>query len=307
MRRRIVRAAVVASLLLGVSLAYAYSTGPPYARTGAPTVGAIPAEGLCISCHVGAAPNDPAGKLQILNLPLRYVPGETYNFVVRLAYQHVLADSVAPYRWGFEMTAVQALNGRGVGTFVPSEPGQQVVPGSNPFGTRRYLEHTDQGTHDGEVGAVEWVVTWVAPDADSGTVCFYAAGNATNGDATPIGDHIFTAADTIQSGGEVTAVDPGPVKPYSLSLDPAYPNPFTRFTDFAFSVPRAGKIDLSVFDLQGRRIKSLRSGYHKGGLDGLTWWGDRDDGSPAAAGVYFARLQLEGERGSVTRRVTLTR
>lgn len=307
MRRRIVRAAVAVSLLLGVSLAYAYSTGPPYARTGAPIVGTIPAEGLCISCHVGSAVNDPAGKLEILNLPAQYIPTETYHFRVRLSFAHDVADSVAPYRWGFELTPVQASNGRGVGTLIPSLPGQQVVTGSNPFGSRQYLEHTDQGVHDGEVGSVEWMCTWVAPPADSGPVTFFVAGNAANGDATPLGDHIFTTSATMLSGTQVAGVGPGPVRRYSLSLDPAYPNPFTRFTDFAFSVPRAGKIDLAVFDLQGRRIKSLRSGAHQGGLDGLTWWGDRDDGSQAAAGVYFARLRVEGERASVTQRVTLTR
>lgn len=307
MRRRIVRGAVVASLLLGVSLAYAYSTGPPYARTGAPTVGSIPGEGLCISCHTGSAVNDPAGKLEILDLPASYLPNETYNFRVKLSFTHQLADSVAPWRWGFELTPVQQANGRGIGALVPSSPGQQVVAGSNPFGSRKYLEHTDQGVHDGEVGSVEWVCTWVAPPADSGPVTFFVAGNAANGDATPFGDHIFTTSASMTSGTVVAGIDPGPVKPYVMGLDPAYPNPFTRFTDFAFSVPRAGRIDLSVFDLQGRKVKSLRSGLHKGGLDGLTWWGDRDDGSPAPAGVYFARLSMQGERATVTRRVTLTR
>jgi hypothetical protein len=270
-------------------------------------VGSIPAEGLCISCHIGSATNDPAGKLQILYMPARYTPGETYNFLVRLSFNHLPADSVAPYHWGFEMTALQTINGRGVGSFLPSDPEQQVVPGSNPFGSRQYLEHTSQGIHEGEVGTVEWTCTWVAPPADSGPVAFYVAGNAANGDFTPYGDHIYTSSDTMLSGGPVSGVGPGPVRPYAFSVDPAYPNPFTRFTDFPFSVPRDGVIDFAVFDLQGRRVKTLRSGFHKAGLDGLTWWGDRDDGGQAPAGVYFARLQVEGVHNAITRRVTLTR
>jgi hypothetical protein len=138
-------------------------------------------------------------------------------------------------------------------------------------------------------------------------VDFFAAGNAGNGDNTPYGDHIFTTYDSVQSGGTIAGVESGPMRPYSFTIDPAFPNPFTRFTDFPFSVPKDGDIDFSVFDLQGRHVKTLRTGFHKAGLDGLTWWGDRDDGSPAPAGVYFARLRVEGMAHDVSRRVTLTR
>jgi uncharacterized protein (TIGR03437 family) len=49
-----------------------------------------------------------------------------------------------------------------------------------------------------DVGAgFSFQVTWTPPDTDAGNVIFYAAGNAANGDGTPLGDRIYTTRKTI--------------------------------------------------------------------------------------------------------------
>ena len=71
MLRSILRASVVAGIVFGTADAFAFSTGPPLSRTGAPAIGGKPAEGLCTLCHNLNPANMPNGKVEILDLRLR--------------------------------------------------------------------------------------------------------------------------------------------------------------------------------------------------------------------------------------------
>ena len=312
MRGRIVRAALVLACLVGASIAFAYSTGPPVPYTGAPAVGAVPPEGVCRACHSGNPLNDPRAKLEILDLPGQYAPGQTILMRVRLSFNWGAPPPVDNL-WGFEMTAVAHADGQGAGTFdVLTDPGpmdgmlQIRIPSqTSAFKTRRYIQHTSAGTQPGNPGGVEWLVRWVAPATDVGQIDFYAAGNSANGDGSNQGDYIATAS-AFMLGGVTLDVPPGPTVGYTTELDPAYPNPFSRFADFSFSVSHPSEIDIGVFDLQGRRIKTLRRGPHPGGPDGTQWNGDLADGSRAPNGFYFVRLVVAGEK-PVFSKVSLSR
>lgn len=309
MRRRFIRVIVALALAAGATLAFASSSGPPSSRTGAPAVPPAPAEGLCTQCHntFFLDVNDPRGRLEILDVPEPYVPGRTYPIRVRLAFEHSILDTL-PYKWGFQLTAVQANNGIGAGAFDAPTPDVRILtPGSGDFETRRYVEQTSAGTHIGESGPVEWTFRWTAPLPDSGDVYFFASGNAANGNLGPEGDYIFTAADTAHEATDVGVPGHGPPLPHATDLGPPHPNPFTRFAAASFSVARPGRVDLAVFDLQGRRVRRLRSGWHPGGTDALTWRGDRDDGSQVPDGIYFLRLKVEGERSPAIRKIIRSR
>ncbi|MBK6765239.1 MAG: T9SS type A sorting domain-containing protein [bacterium] len=72
--------------------------------------------------------------------------------------------------------------------------------------------------------------------------------------------------------------------PTDLSLA-AYPNPFNSSVTLRYDVPRAGNVELAVYDLQGRLVETLRDELAEAGSCELRW-------SPqdAASGVYLARL-----------------
>ena len=90
------------------------------------------------------------------------------------------------------------------------------------------------------------------------------------------------------------------------ALSRSHPNPFTRETEIRFVVPGdAAELDLSVYDLAGRRVRKLASGIVPGGLHSRTWDGRNDDGRQVAAGVYFYRLSAP-ER-TLTRKLVLLR
>lgn len=72
-------------------------------------------------------------------------------------------------------------------------------------------------------------------------------------------------------------------------------NPFGDAVRIAYSVPKAGWTDLSIYDVGGRFVRSLvREGVPAGSHD-VIWDGRDSRGNPVAAGLYLARLQSEKE------------
>ncbi|MFN0150283.1 MAG: T9SS type A sorting domain-containing protein [bacterium] len=68
------------------------------------------------------------------------------------------------------------------------------------------------------------------------------------------------------------------------------PNPVTATTQIAFELPRAGDVDLAIFDTSGRRVATLARGPHERGRSVAAWDRRLADGRLATAGVYFVRL-----------------
>lgn len=72
-----------------------------------------------------------------------------------------------------------------------------------------------------------------------------------------------------------------------------------------FSLGRSGNVDLAVYDLAGRRVWELAGGWMEAGEHIVRWNGSTARGRNAASGVYFARLEADGERA--TARLILVR
>jgi len=70
----------------------------------------------------------------------------------------------------------------------------------------------------------------------------------------------------------------------------ATPNPFFGGSGVSFTLAERGVVDLAVYDLGGRRVKTLGSGDMAAGIHRFDWSGADDHGRPVAAGVYFVRL-----------------
>jgi len=82
-----------------------------------------------------------------------------------------------------------------------------------------------------------------------------------------------------------------------------YPNPFNPLTRIDFALDQPGSVDISVFDISGRRIASLHHGNLGVGNHHVTWNGLTDSGLPAAAGQY--RYVLRTSKGQVSRSMIL--
>ena len=88
---------------------------------------------------------------------------------------------------------------------------------------------------------------------------------------------------------------PGPTVSSSFVLAPAQPNPFRRGTRIAYALDRTQAVSVAVFDMNGRRVRSLVDAPQGPGEYTLRWDGRADDGSRLTAGVYFMRVTAGNE------------
>jgi hypothetical protein len=142
-------------------------------------------------------------------------------------------------------------------------------------------------TYLGEVWDDNFGQSLAALDWDNDTVADLVVGAAR---ADPLGR---------QSAGEVrflSDVQTGVRNVGSLpfELGATYPNPFNPTTTISFTLKTASRVDLSVYDVQGRHVRTLMRGFTDPRTYHLTWNADDDDGQPAASGVYFLRLSAGG-------------
>ena len=87
------------------------------------------------------------------------------------------------------------------------------------------------------------------------------------------------------------------------ALGQNYPNPFNPLTRIDFALDKSGMVDVTVFDIAGRRIANLHHGDLGVGDHFVTWNGMTDSGLPAAAGQY--RYVLRTAKGQVSRSMIL--
>ncbi len=84
------------------------------------------------------------------------------------------------------------------------------------------------------------------------------------------------------------------------------PNPFINHTSIKFAVKRAGNVELSVFDLAGRKVKTLVNRRFDAGTYTVNWNGRGESGEALPAGVYFYTIKYNGTV-QATKKLVLSR
>jgi hypothetical protein len=98
----------------------------------------------------------------------------------------------------------------------------------------------------------------------------------------------------VREGGTGTLI------PGGYRLEQNYPNPFNPTTTIEFALPRRSRVALDLYDLLGRRVRTLVEGTLDAGTHRAVV-----DASDLAAGVFFYRLVTAD--GSLTRKMLLLR
>jgi hypothetical protein len=81
----------------------------------------------------------------------------------------------------------------------------------------------------------------------------------------------------------------------SYKLYQNVPNPFNPSTMIRFDVPAGGGyVKLEIYDVAGRRIRTLINNHEPAGRQTVQWNGRNHDGTPVASGLYFYRLSAPG-------------
>ncbi|MBD3236800.1 MAG: T9SS type A sorting domain-containing protein [Candidatus Eisenbacteria bacterium] len=98
---------------------------------------------------------------------------------------------------------------------------------------------------------------------------------------------------TLYAGGYAGAGDR--VIPAALSLQAAGPSPFSTHTRVRFGLPQASAVQLGVYDMSGRLVRTLQSGSMSAGFHAVDWDGCDATAFSVPAGVYFYRLDIAGQ------------
>ncbi|MBN1154483.1 T9SS type A sorting domain-containing protein [candidate division KSB1 bacterium] len=79
--------------------------------------------------------------------------------------------------------------------------------------------------------------------------------------------------------------------PQEFALGQNYPNPFNPVTTILYTTPKDGDISVEVYNVLGKKIKTLFTGYQQAGNHEIQWDGLDDSGAQMASGVYFVTLR----------------
>jgi hypothetical protein len=75
-----------------------------------------------------------------------------------------------------------------------------------------------------------------------------------------------------------------------FSLGDNHPNPFNPETEMSFILPRDCNVKLTIYNVLGKRIRTLVDGHRTAGDHHLVWDGKDDNGRDVASGIYFYRI-----------------
>jgi hypothetical protein len=112
-------------------------------------------------------------------------------------------------------------------------------------------------------------------------------------------DSIPSVARWVQIAGGILDV-PGPGRTEAFALHPSWPNPATDGLALRFDVPRASRVLLEVFDLQGRLVRRLTDRVFEAGSHRVPWNLEDAAGRSVRAGLYILRMRAGAFQGRRT-------
>ncbi|HKK75546.1 MAG TPA: choice-of-anchor V domain-containing protein [Saprospiraceae bacterium] len=263
--------------ILALSILMIANSGGPGAITGRDRTGSPIASGSCNNCHIGGdyGTEVSVSLLQDSREVQEYIPGQAYTFKVKINTNNPAE------RYGFQAVALTDQNNDNAGVFGTPPAGTQITN----LNGRAYFEHANKL----QVDSME--IEWVAPEAGTGTVEFYAAGNAVNnasgsgGDDSDVLDVPLTVTESVASG--LTAVR-------QLNLDwQIFPNPAREQVWIQVNGPQpAAGLQIRLLDARGLILQEQA-------LDLFTN-GQSISLGKITSGLYY--LQLFNSEGVTTKR-----
>jgi hypothetical protein len=89
----------------------------------------------------------------------------------------------------------------------------------------------------------------------------------------------------------------------SLTLNQNKPNPFNPMTTFSFVLPERANVNLSIFNIEGKLVRTIVDRALPDGFNEFIWDGQDTAGNPVSSGVYLYRLKA-GKK-AITRKMVL--
>ncbi|HIF28625.1 MAG TPA: T9SS type A sorting domain-containing protein [Candidatus Marinimicrobia bacterium] len=128
------------------------------------------------------------------------------------------------------------------------------------------------------------------------TILSYSGGGNSGGGFSYSRTAVTTSVDII--------TDDGSVLPVAYALHQNYPNPFNPVTTLRYNLPENRLVNIIIYDMLGRRVKTLINQNQDAGHKSVTWDATNDFGKPVSAGIYLYQIQA-GEYISTKKMVLL--
>ena len=108
--------------------------------------------------------------------------------------------------------------------------------------------------------------------------------------ANAVLSHVLSLGEAVIVSGGTAVVDGQSIRPAVFALGQNRPNPFNASTLIPYSVGQTQRVRLAVYDLLGRKIRTLVDRTSQPGPYTLTWDGRDEAGQRVAAGLYLIRM-----------------
>ena len=79
--------------------------------------------------------------------------------------------------------------------------------------------------------------------------------------------------------------------PITYNLHNAYPNPFNPITTLQYDLPENANVNITIYDMMGRQVKTLVNGSQTAGYHSIQWNATNDRNEPVSAGVYLYSIE----------------
>jgi hypothetical protein len=211
--------------------------------------------------------SDPSKRNQTADISFRpstVSPGDTILIVVHVNNHSLLACT--------QPVSVRLFLGdpAGGGTRIVGIDGDSVLTEHAPIDAR---------------SRTELLLEWIVPEGVPTNPRIYGVIDAEQS-IDEIHENNNTGYNVLRVDGITSVPDlPGQTSPREFALRQNYPNPFNPATHIAYSVPKAGRTVLVVYDVLGRMMAKLVDEVQGPGEFTVQW-----DASAMPSGVYFCRL-----------------
>ena len=79
--------------------------------------------------------------------------------------------------------------------------------------------------------------------------------------------------------------------PVKYELKNCYPNPFNPVTTLRYGLPQDGLVNITIYDMIGRKVKTLVNDAQTAGYKSIQWNATNDRNEPVSAGLYLYTIQ----------------
>ena len=79
--------------------------------------------------------------------------------------------------------------------------------------------------------------------------------------------------------------------PNKYTIHQNYPNPFNPSTTLRYTLPEQSDVKIAVYDMIGRKVRTLVNGSQDVGYKSVIWDATNDYGERVGAGIYLYQIQ----------------